>query len=213
MLAHRILGGCSSNVSISCPSLGSELIAMAHACLWSSCRECSAFCGQMGKESPLLMYPETMVSCLLSRSRVFPRLPPGYLWYTSPLQAMFMQPTPVLFLGSDFRSWSLSSQPPPTLAGEQTSLCAGISALCPLHPCCCALFCGSKVSPPTHTLSPPVKGLLSVWKPFLLHSSFPEVQVLSLFFCLRFFFFLFPYAGRWGFCCLLGSLRSSTSVQ
>ena len=35
---------------------------------------------------------------------------------------MFMQPTPVLSLGSDLRSPSLSSQPPPALAGEQTSL-------------------------------------------------------------------------------------------
>ena len=33
-----------------------------------------------------------------------------------------MQPTPVLSLGSDLRSPSLSSQPPPAPAGEQTSL-------------------------------------------------------------------------------------------
>ena len=88
-------------------------------------------------------------------------------------------------------------------------LCAGISQLCPLHPCCCALLHGSEAS----SLPPPVKGLPSVWKLFLLHSSIPEVRVPSLFFCLYFFFFLLPYSGTWGFSCLLGSLRSSASVQ
>ena len=42
--------------------------------------------------------------------------------------------------------------------------------------------------PTSPTSSPPVKGLPSVWKLFLLHSSLPEVQVRSLFFCLCFFF-------------------------
>ena len=40
-LAHRVLGGCSSSLSISCPFLVSALIATAHACLWSSFRWCS----------------------------------------------------------------------------------------------------------------------------------------------------------------------------
>ncbi|KAJ8775763.1 hypothetical protein J1605_016161 [Eschrichtius robustus] len=39
-------------------------------------------------------------------------------WRSSPLQAVFTQPTPVLSLGSDLRSLSLSSQPRPALAGE-----------------------------------------------------------------------------------------------
>ena len=43
--------------------------------------------------------------------------------------------------------------------------------------------------PPRHPLSPPVKGLPSVWKLFLIHSSLPEVQVLSLFVCVFPFFF------------------------
>ena len=84
-------------------------------------------------------------------------------------------------------------------AGECWSapiLCEGISLLCPLHPCCCALLHGSKDSPPAHPPFPPVKGLPSVWKPFLLHSSLPEVQVPSLLFCLCFFFFLLPYPGN-----------------
>ena len=100
-------------------------------------------------------------------------------------------------------------------AGECWSapiLCVGISLLCLLHPCCCALLHGSEASLPPTPLSLPVKGLPSVWKLFLLPSSLPEVQVPSLFFCLCFFFFLLPYPGMWGFSCLLGSLRSSASI-
>ena len=101
-------------------------------------------------------------------------------------------------------------------AGECWSaliLHVGISLLCPLHPCCCALLHGSKPSPFHHLQSPPVKELPSVWKPFLLYISLPLVQVPSLFFCLCFFFFLLPYPGTWGVSFLLGSLRSSASVQ
>ena len=36
VLAHRLLGGCSSSLSVPCPSLGSALIAAARAHLWSS---------------------------------------------------------------------------------------------------------------------------------------------------------------------------------
>ena len=62
MLAHRLFGGCSSSLDVSCLSLVSVLVA--HTCLWSLFRQCS--------ESPLLTHPETMVSCLLGRSRFFP---------------------------------------------------------------------------------------------------------------------------------------------
>ena len=96
-------------------------------------------------------------------------------------------------------------------AGELWS--AGISPLCPLQPCCCALLCGSEASPLCHPQSPPAKWLSSVWKAFLLHNSLPLVQVLSLFFRLCFFFFLLPYPGTWGVSYLLGGLRSSASVQ
>ena len=134
---------------------------------------------------------------------------------------MFTQPTPVLSLGSELQSPSLSSQhPPPRRVNTQASqagecwseliLCVEISLLCPLHPCCCALLWGSEASP-LPPPSPPVKGVPSVWKPFLLHSSLPQAQVPSLFFCLCFFFFLLPY--MWGVSCLLGSLRSSASIQ
>ena len=100
---HRLLGGavwivtcactqaswcCSSSLSVSCPSLGSALIVAAHACLWSSFRRCS--------ETPFLAHPETTVSYLLGSFRLFPGHTPGWLWRTSPLQAVFTQPTPTL---------------------------------------------------------------------------------------------------------------------
>ena len=134
-----------------------------------------------------------------------------------------MPPTPVLSLRSD-RSPSLSSQArPPRRVSRQASwagecwsaliLRAGISPLCPPHPCGCALLCGSEASPLCPPQSPPAKGLPSAWKPFLLHSSLPLVQAPSVFFCLCCFFFLLPYPGTWGVSCLLGGLRSSASVQ
>ena len=51
VLAHRLLGGGSSSLSISCPSLGSALMAAARARVWSSFRRCP--------ESPLLTHRET----------------------------------------------------------------------------------------------------------------------------------------------------------
>ena len=93
------------------------------------------------------------------------------------------------------------------------SLCAGVSPLCPPHPCGCALLRGSKASCLRHPQSPPTQGLPSVWKPFLLHGSLPLVQVPSLFFCLCYFFSLLPYPSMWGFSCLLGGLTFSASVQ
>ena len=111
-------------------------------------------------------------------------------------------------------SWRGSRQA--SQAGECWSapvLCVGISPLCPPHPCCCTLLHGSKASPLHHPQSLPTKGLPSVWKPFLLHSPLPLVQIPSLFFCLCFVFFLLPYPGTWGGSCLLGGLRSSASVQ
>ena len=134
-----------------------------------------------------------------------------------------MPPTPVLSLRSD-RNPNLSSQPhPPQQGSRQASqageccsvpiLCAGVSPLCPLHTCGCALLCGSEASPLCHPQSLPVKGLPSAWKPFLLHGSLPLVQVSSLFFCLCYFFFLLPYPSTWGFSCLLGGLTFSASIQ
>ena len=134
-----------------------------------------------------------------------------------------MPPIPVLSLRSD-QSPSLSSQPHPSRQGSRQAsrageccsallLCSGISPLCPPHPCGCAFLRGSEASPLCHPQSPPTKGLPSVWKPFLLHSSLPLVQVLSLFFCLCYFFFLLSYPSTWEVACLLGGLTSSASVQ
>ena len=41
MLAHRLFGGNSSSLSVSCLSLGSVLLTASHACLWSSFKQCS----------------------------------------------------------------------------------------------------------------------------------------------------------------------------
>ena len=137
---------------------------------------------------------------------------------------MFTQPTPVLPCDPTSEAQASAPSPcPPQRGSRQASwagecwsariLCAGISPLCPPHPCCCALLRGSEASHRPTPPSQPVKGLPRVWKLFLLHSSLPEVQVPSLFICLCFFFFLFPYPGTWGVSCLLGSLRSSARVQ
>ena len=150
MLAHRLLGVCSSSLSISRPSLVSVLIAAAHAHLWSSFRRCS--------ESRLLAHPKTMVSCLLGSPDIFPDSLLASCGALAPFR---------LCLHSQPQSspWGLTSEarasaPSPHLpqyvstqasqAGECWSaliLCAGISLLCPLHPCCCTLLCGSEASP------------------------------------------------------------------
>ena len=52
----------------------------SHACLWGLHCAARAHLWSMFRqrsESPLLVHPETMVSCLLGRCRLFPRLPPG----------------------------------------------------------------------------------------------------------------------------------------
>ena len=151
MLAHRLLGGSSSSLSISCPSLGSVLIATARVRLWSSFRQCS--------ESPLLAHPETMVSCLLGRSRFFPNSHPASCGPLAPFR-LCSRSQPQSFpwdLTSGARASAPSPHPPwwvsrqASQAGECCSapiLCAGISPPCPLHPCGCALLRGSEASPP-----------------------------------------------------------------
>ena len=156
MLAHRLLGGCNSTLSISCPSLVSSLIAAAFAHLWSSLRWCS--------ESPLFTHPKTMVSCLLGSSRLFPRLLPASCGALASFRlCSHCQPRSYLRdLTSDDRTSAPSPCPPRQLsrqasqAGECWSapiLCVGISPLCPLHPYCCTLLLGSKASPPPPPIS------------------------------------------------------------
>ena len=195
-------------------------MAAARARLWSSFRWRS--------ESPLLAHQETKrqekVSCLFGSSRPFPGLPPASCGALAPFRLCSRcqpQSSP-WYLTSEARASAPSPCPPRRVsrqasrAGECWSapiLCAGISPLCPPQPCGCTLLHGSEASPLCHPQSLPAKGLPHVWKPFLLHSSLPLVQVPSLFFCLCFFFFLLPYPGTWGDSCLLGGLRSSASVQ
>ena len=150
MLAHRLLGGCSSSLSVSCSSLVSALIASlapisgAHlggalnplslhtSKQWSLASlavpdffpdSLPASCGTLG--------PFTLCSC--SQPQLSPWDP------TSEARASAPSPRPPQ-QGSRQASW----------AGEccsALSLCAGISPLCPLHPCGCALLRGSEASP------------------------------------------------------------------
>ena len=141
MLAQRLLAGCSSSLSVSCPSLVSMLIAAARTRLWSSFRRCS--------ECPLLAQPKTMVSCFLGRSRIFPGLRPGYLWHTSPLRlcSRSQSQSSPWGLTSEARASAPSPNPPRWVsrqvsqAGECWSapiLFVGISQLCPLYPLLCS---------------------------------------------------------------------------
>ena len=97
-----------------------------------------------------------MVSRLHGRPRLFCGLP--QLYHTSPLRLSSRQPLPVLSLGSDLQSLSLSSQPLPALEGMQTSVsgwavaisfhpCVEFSQDCLSHTYCCTLLWGSKVPP------------------------------------------------------------------
>ena len=140
-----------------------------------------------------------------------------------------MQPTPVLSLGSDLQSPSLSSQPSPTLAGEQTSLsgwlvlvgtdplCRNFSALL-----CTPVFALSSMAPklPLHPPPYPPNPRLHQWRVFLVCGNFSSFTAHSqrcrshpYSFVSVFFFFLLPYPGTCKVSCLLGSLRSSASIQ
>ena len=219
MLAHRLLGGGSSSLSVSCPSLGSTLIAtvtpISGAPLSGALNPFSLPTRkQRGKKKCLvssaaadLFLDSLLASCgslapfrLCSR-----RQPQSSPWDPTEAQASDPSPRPSQRVSRQ-ASW----------AGEgwlAPILCVGISPLCPPHPCGYALLPGSEGFPLRHMQSPPTKGFPSVWKPFLLHSSLPLVQVPSLFFCLYFFIFLLPYPGTWGVSCLLGCLTSSASIQ
>ena len=196
MLAHRLLGGSSSSLSVPCPSLGSALIATARARLWSSFKQSLNPLSprtrkQRGKKKSLASSagPDFFLDSLLASCGTLApfrlcsrRQPQSSPW--DPPEARASAPSP-----RPYRRVSREA----SRADEcwlALILLAGISPLCPLHPCCCALLRGSKASPPPSP-SLPVKGPPSVWKPFLLHSSLPVVQVPSLFFCL---FFLFSFA-------------------
>ena len=135
------------------------MIAVAHILLWSSFRWCSAFCGQTGKESPLLTH--------LKKWSLASSAGPDFFLDSLPASCGALAP---FRLGScsqpqsspwDLTSKAGASAPSPhspwqvSRQASQTGgcwlaliLCAGISPLCPLHPCCCSLLCGSEASPP-----------------------------------------------------------------
>ena len=149
---------------------------------------------QRGKEKSLPssaapdLFPDSLAaSCgALAPFRLCSRSQPQSSPWVLTSEAQASAPSPHL-------PWRVSRQA--SQAGECCSapiLHVGISLLCPPHPCCCALLCGSEASPLRHLQSPPTKGLPNVWKPFLLHSSLPVVQVLSLFFVSVFSIFFCP---------------------
>ena len=197
MLAHRLLGGGSSSLSISCPFLGSMLLAKACTHLWSSFRRRS--------ESPLLPHRETKrqekVSSLFGSCRLFPGLPPGYLWCANPFRlCSHRQPQSSPCYPTKARASAPSPRPPwqvsrqASQAGECCSapiLCAGVSLLCLLHPCCCTLLRGSEAPPSATRSLRPRRGFLvcgnlsSFTAPSHWCSSRPYsfVSVISFFFC------------------------------
>ena len=97
------------------------------------------------------------------------------------------------------------------------TVCARLCLFCPPQPSCCALLQVFEAPPLSQLISPPVRGLARVRKPFLFRSSFPWAQVLSRFLSLSlsffFFFFLLSYPLTWRIPHPFGSLRSSASVQ
>ena len=203
MLAHRLLGGGSSSLSIPCPSLVSALIAAACAHLWSSFRPCS--------ESLLLAHQETKrqekVSCLFGSCRLFPGLPPGQLWRTSPFRLCSRrQPQSSPCDPTEVRASAPSPRPPRRVsrpasrAGECCSAPiprVGISPLCPPHPCGCTLLRGSEAYPLRHLQSPPTKGLLVCGhlSSFTAPSHWCRSRPYSLSLFFLFFFTLPRYVG------------------
>ena len=212
MLAHRFLGGRSSSVSVSRPSLGSALIAAARARLWSSFRWCS--------ESPLLAHPGTMVSRLLGSSRLFPGLPPASCGTIAPFSLCSRsQPQSSPWDPNSEARVSAPSPRPTRRVSIQASrggeccsapiLCAGISLLCPPHPCGYALLHGSEASP----LHPPAVSACKVCgnlSSFTAPSHWCRSRTYS--FASVFSFFFCPTQVCGGVSCLLGGLKSSASV-
>ena len=111
-----------------------------------------------------------------------------------PLQAISMQPIPVLSPGLSFGAQVLAPSPhmhqhTPVLTwgmqqGGRDPLCWSVCVL--LQTGCCTLLWASEAPSLSQLISLLVKALLRVRKRFLFHSSLPGVQVLSLF--LLFFF-------------------------
>ena len=197
MLTHRLLGGCSTSLSVSCPCLRSVLVAAARARLWSSFRWRSespllTLRKQRGKKKSLVssadpdFFPDSLpASCgTLTPFRLCSRIQPqSSPWDPTEARASAPRPLP---------SRQVSRQV--SRAGEcwwAPILCAGISLLCPLHPCCCALLRDSEASPSATRSLSPRRGFLvcgnlsSFTAPSHWGRSCPYsfVSVFSFFFC------------------------------
>ena len=152
-----------------------------------------------------------MVSCLFGRSRFFPDTLLTNCGAQDPFRlSSRSQPQSV---PCGLTSKAQASAPHPHLpwlvrrqasqAGERWSapiLCVVISLLCPLHPCCCALLCGSEASPTPPTSCP------HEWRGSLVCGNFSSFTAPSqkCWSCLYSFvsvssFFFCPTQVPWGF--------------
>ena len=197
MLAHRLLGGGSSSLSIACPSLGSALIvatrAVSGAPLSSAVNLLSSRTRKQRGEKKSLASS--------AAADFFPVFPPSQLWGANPFRLCSRrQPQSSPCDPTEARASAPSPCPPrrgsrqASRAGEccsAPSLCAGISPLCPPHPCGCALLHGSEASPLCHPQSLPAKGFLlcgnlSSFTPpshWCRSRPYSFVSVISFFFC------------------------------
>ena len=145
---------------------------------------------------------EEKVSCLFSSSRSFPEdtlpascaaLAPFRLCSRSQPQSSPLDPT------SEAGAPALSPHPPQQVSRQASwadecwpaLILVQVSLHFALHTLVAVLSSVAPKLPLSHPPSPPVKGLPSVWRLFLLHSSLPEVQFPSLLFCL---FSLFTFS-------------------
>ena len=173
------------------------MIARAHALLWSLLRRCSAICEHVEQKTSLLAHLETMVSCLSGRSRRFPDSLPANCGALAPFRLSSHSQPQSSPWGLSYEAQASAPSPhAPWWVSRQASqpsecwsaliLCVGVSTL-PSTPLLLHYPLRLRSSPS----SPTVRGLASVWKLFLLHSSLPEVQIPSQFLCLLFFSFFF----------------------
>ena len=151
-----------------------------------------------------------MVPCLSDRPRLLPRLP--HLRYTtSSTHGLSSHSQPQSF----HWVWPLNQAqyPAPTTPLDK-HLRHRPSVQVSLHfaLCCCALLRALLFSK-APSLSPSVRGLPSVQKPFVLHSSLPEAQGPSWFLSFFPFLFLLTYSVTQRLSCPFGRLRSCAGIQ
>ena len=158
MLAHRIPGGSGSSISVSCLSLQSKLIATLAPISGARIGGHLPSVGTRGR-NPLSSHILRRLSLASSAGPdFFPDSLPASCGTLAPFRlSSCSQPQSSPWdLTSKARASAPSPHPPQWVsrqasqAGECWSaliVLAGISPLCPLQPCCCALLCGSEASP------------------------------------------------------------------